>query len=55
LQNAIIIPSDTTLPENLDQLLGNNDLERPIHRSIISQAETHSAHSIKLTLFGFRF
>ena len=55
LQNAIVFPSDTTLPENLDQLLGNNDLERPIHRSIISQAETHSAHSIKLTLFGFRF
>ena len=55
LQNAIVFPSDTTLPENLDQLLGNNDLERPIHRSKISQAETQSSHSIKLTVFGFRF
>ena len=55
LQNAIVVPSDTTIPQNLDQLLGSNVLERPIHRSIISQAEIHSAHSIKLTLFGFRF
>ena len=55
LQNAIVVPSDTTLPQNLDQLLGSNGLERPIHRSIISQAETQSSHSIKLTVFGFRF
>ena len=55
LQNAIVVPSDTTLPQNLDQLLGSNGLERPIHRSIISQAETGSSHSIKLTVFGFRF
>ena len=55
LQNAIVIPSDTTLPQNLDQLLGSNGLEQPIHRSIISQAETQSSHSIKLTVFGFRF
>lgn len=55
LQNAIVVPSDTTLPENLDQLLGNDDLSRPIHRSIISQAEKKSAQSIKLTVLGFRF
>ena len=55
LQNAIVVPSDTTLPQNLDQLLGSNGLEQPIHRSIISQAETQSSHSIKLTVFGFRF
>ena len=55
LQNAIVVPSDNTLPQNLDQLLGINGLERPIHRSIISQAETQSSHSIKLTVFGFRF
>ena len=55
LQNAIVVPSDTTLPQNLDQLLGINGLERPIHRSIISQSENKSSHLIKLTLFGFRF
>ena len=55
LQNAIVVPSDNTLPQNLDQLLGINGLERPIQRSIISQAETQSSHSIKLTVFGFRF
>ena len=55
LQNAIVVPSDTTLPQNLDQLLGSNVLERPIHRSIIFQTETKSSHSIKLTVFGFRF
>ena len=55
LQNAIVVPSDTTLPQNLDQLLGGNGPERPIHRSITSQAETQSSHSIKLTVFGFRF
>ena len=55
LQNAIVIPSDTTLPQNLNQLLGSNGLESPFHRSIISQAETQSSHSIKLTVFGFRF
>ena len=55
LQNAIVVPSDTTLPQNLDQLLGNNGLDRSIHRSIISQEEIQSSHSIKLTVFGFRF
>ena len=55
LQNAIVVPSDTTLPQNLDQLLGSNGFERPIHRSIISQSENQSSRSIKLTVFGFRF
>ena len=55
LQNAIVVPSDTTLPQNLDQLLGNNEIERPIHRSIISQAENQLSNSIKLTVFGIRF
>tara|TARA_B100000686_G_scaffold314251_1_gene360180 strand:+ start:148 stop:654 length:507 start_codon:yes stop_codon:yes gene_type:complete len=55
LQNAIVVPSDTTLPQNLDQLLGNNGLDSSVHRSIISQAQNQSSHSIKLTVFGFRF
>ena len=55
LQNAIVVPSDNTLPRNLDQLLGNNGFERPIHRSIISQEETQSSFSIKLNVLGFRF
>ena len=55
LQNAMVVPSDTTLPQNLDQLLCSNGLERPFHRSIISEAETKLSHSIKLTVFGFRF
>ena len=37
LQNAIIVPSESTLPENLDQLLGKDDLLRPIQSSFISQ------------------
>ena len=55
LQNAIVIPSDNTLPRNLDQLLGNDGLDRPIHRSIVSQLATQSSYSIKLNVFGFRF
>ena len=55
LQNAIVVPSDTTLPKNLDQLLGSNVIERPIHRSIIFQAETQSSYSIKINVFGIRF
>ena len=55
LQNAIIVPRDNTLPENLDQLLGQDDLSRPIHRSIIYSEESLSAQVIKLPIFGFRF
>ena len=55
LQNAIVIPTDNTLPRNLDQLLGSNNFERPIHRSIISQSDTRSFYSIKFNIFGFRF
>ena len=55
LQNAIVFPSESTLPENLDQLLGMEDFSRPIHRSLISRKEAQPAQSIKVTIFGFRF
>ena len=55
LQNAIVVPSDTTLPQNLDQLLGKNSFYRPIHRSLIFQEGTQYSNSTKLTVFGFRF
>ena len=55
LQNALVVPSDETIPQNLDQLLGSNDNEKPIHRSITSQAEAQSSHSIKMTIFRFLF
>ena len=55
LQNAIVIPSDNTLPRNLDQLLGNDGLDRPIHRSIVSQLAIQQSYSIKLNVFGFSF
>ena len=55
LQNAIIVPSESTLPENLDQLLGKDDLLRPIHNSIISQNEITSVRILRLPIFGFRF
>jgi len=55
LQNAIIVPSESTLPENLDQLLGKDDLLRPIHNSIISQNEIKSVQIFRLPIFGFRF
>ena len=55
LQNAIIVPSESTLPENLDQLLGKDDLLRPIHNSIISQNEIKSVRILRLPIFGFRF
>lgn len=55
LQNAMVFPSESTLPENLDQLLGMEDLSRPIQRSLISREEVQPAQSIKVTIFGFRF
>ncbi len=55
LQNALVFPPESTLPENLDQLLGMEDLSRPIQRSLISREEVQSAQSIKVTIFGFRF
>ena len=55
LQNAIIVPSESTLPENLDQLLGKDDLLRPIQSSIISQNEIKSVQNFRLPIFGFRF
>jgi len=55
LQNAIIVPRENTLPDNLDQLLGQDDLSRPIHRSIVYPEESLSVQVIKLPIFGFRF
>ena len=55
LQNAIIIPQDNKLPENLDQLLGQYDLSAPIHRSIVSKEESISDPVITLKIFGFQF
>ena len=55
LQNAIIVPSESTLPENLNQLLGKDDLLRPIQSSIISQNEIKSVQNFRIPIFGFRF
>ncbi|MDP6887328.1 MAG: hypothetical protein QGG68_04110 [SAR324 cluster bacterium] len=55
LQNAIIIPQENKLPENLDQLLGRYDLSAPIHRSIVSKEESISDQVIRLKIFGFQF
>ena len=55
LQNAIIVPRENTLPDNLDQLLGHDDLSRPIHRSIVYPEDILSVQVIKLPIFGFRF
>ena len=55
LQNAIIIPQENKLPENLDQLLGRYDLSAPIHRSIFSKEESISDQVIRLKIFGFQF
>ena len=54
LQNAMVFPPESTLPENLDQLLGMEDLSRPIQRSLISREEVQPAQSIKFTIFGLR-
>ena len=55
LQNAIIVPRGNTLPDNLDQLLGTDELSRPLHRSIVYPEKSLSAQVIKLQIFGFRF
>ena len=55
LQNAIIIPQENKLPENLDQLLGRHDLSGTIHRSIVSKEESISDPVITLKIFGFKF
>ena len=55
LQNAIIVPSESTLPENLDQLLGKDDLLRPIQSSIISQNGIKSVQNFRIPIFRFRF
>ena len=55
LQNAMVLPQESTLPEDLDQLLGMEALSRPVQRSLISRKEVQPAQSIKVTIFGFRF
>ena len=55
MQNAIILPRDNTLPDNLDQLLGQDSLSRPIHRSIIYPVESLSNQVIKIPIFRFQF
>ena len=55
LQNAIIVPSESTLPENLDQLMGNDNLVRPIQSSIISQNEIKSVQIFRIPILRFRF
>ncbi|MEC9383908.1 MAG: hypothetical protein VYD06_05610 [SAR324 cluster bacterium] len=55
LQNAIIVPRDNTLPDNLNQLLGKHELPRPLHRSIVYPEKSLSVQVIKLQIFGFRF
>jgi len=55
LQNAIIVPSESTLPENLDQLMGNDNLIRPIQSSIISQNEIKSVQNFRILISRFRF
>ena len=55
LQNAIVVPQESILPENLDQLLGIEELFRPIQRSLIVQEEILSAQVINIPIFGFRF
>ncbi|MEC9361129.1 MAG: hypothetical protein VX985_04765 [SAR324 cluster bacterium] len=55
LQNAIIIPQENKLPENLDQLLGRYDLSAPIHRSIVSKEESISDPVITLKILVFQF
>ncbi len=54
LQNALIFPRDSYLPENIDQLLGNQD-NFPIHRSVVSKLESKSSYSINFPLLEFSF
>tara|TARA_B100001250_G_C19337699_1_gene587621 strand:+ start:21 stop:518 length:498 start_codon:yes stop_codon:yes gene_type:complete len=55
LQNAIVIPQDSTLPENLDQLLSDEQSEKHIHNSIISKKTKDFTSSINFTIFEFKF
>ena len=55
LQNAIVIPEDTSIPDNLDQLLGIKDYTHQIHKSIIIKNNINKHKSINLRIFKFRF
>jgi len=55
LQNAIIIPQDTTIPENLDQLLGIDEQIKPFKKSKFFKEKYISARFLKIKIFEFRF
>tara|TARA_B100000700_G_C14852871_1_gene764819 strand:+ start:121 stop:618 length:498 start_codon:yes stop_codon:yes gene_type:complete len=55
LQNAIVIPEDTTIPDNLDQLLGIKDFSHQIHKSIIIKKNFNSYKNINFKILNFRF
>ena len=55
LQNAIVIPQDKTLPDNLDQLLGAEENYVPIKKSNKYEEEITARKYFKLTIFNYRF
>ena len=55
LQNAIIVPQDSTLPENLDQLLGIEGFNRPIQNSIFTKKNKLTYKNFNFKFFEFRF
>ena len=55
LQNAIVIPQDNTLPENIDQLLGARDYNIPLHKSIIINKNKDYHKALNFELFRFKF
>lgn len=56
LQNAIVIPQDKTLPENLDQLLGKEEEEaNPFQQANISKGKIFSSKYFNIKIFEFSF
>jgi len=55
LQNAIVIPQDKTLPENLDQLLGKEEQNNSFQQANISKGELFSAKNFNIKIFEFSF
>ena len=55
LQNAIIVPQEKSLPENLDQLIGIEDFIRPIHKSIFTKQNNITYKDFNLRILKFRF
>ena len=48
LQNAIIVPQENTLPENLDQLLGVEEKTNPLYKPFIHEGKMFSKRFLKL-------